>query len=113
MHPASCRRFQFSELVGQPPTFGLTLDHKTPITTTAAIVRKPNNPDAEDDPSWQITTYRYDARGSPIQEISPAEVNTVYTYDTLGRLTEKTADSKSSGIQQKTQYGYDRLGILS
>ena len=74
-------------------------------------VSKPNNPDAEDDDSWKLTTYYYDALGSRTWEIRPDGVVTKYTYNALSQLKQKVADDgTSSHINQKTEYGYDRLG---
>ena len=58
-----------------------------------------------------MTTYYYNALGNRTQEIRQNSVVTTYKYTALGRLTEKIADAIGAGnINQKTEYGYDRLG---
>jgi YD repeat-containing protein len=74
-------------------------------------IEKPDNPDAEDDNSWQATTYTYDALGNRTGGNKPNWRWTTYSYDALGRLTQKIADDNDTdGINQKTEYGYDRVG---
>ncbi|MBL7645031.1 MAG: tetratricopeptide repeat protein [Candidatus Hydrogenedentes bacterium] len=54
--------------------------------------------------------HEYDAYGQVTKDISPTGVETVYTYDTLGRLEETVQDP--SGLAITTSYVYDDLGNM-
>jgi len=71
-------------------------------------------PDVGDSGTWQTTVYLYDARGNRTQQTRPDGVVITYSYDAPGQLTEKIADyGTGTHINQKTKYGYDRLGRQS
>jgi YD repeat-containing protein len=68
-------------------------------------------PNVDDSNTWHVTSYLYDALGNREYEIKPNTRVIAYTYDALSRLTQKIADyNAADGINQKTDYAYDRLG---
>jgi len=56
-----------------------------------------------------ITTWKFDGRGRPLEEIEEGTKSTQYVYDSMGRLVKKTAPSGVVVSQE-----YDKLGrVLS
>ena len=87
---------------------GLVITTDYVYDSLGRMIQQIAKPNLSDPNSWLTTKYHHDSRGSRIKMTKPDGSITTYAYNDLGQKTEMIADV--GGIEQKTEYGYDRLG---